>query len=181
MIVGVAVVAFALLIVARPLTSLIVLGVYVGASAIVSGVIDLRTSSSTTRWNRTVAIASILFGVVVLVWLGRSLDLLPAVLSAMLFIGGLTSIGRAMIGGRASERVLGVTWGVSQVVFGILALAWQDLTILVAATVFGVWMLVFGVLLFVRGLRALVQLVAARKALEYAQAKYDALPPEARC
>ena len=48
-----------------------------------------------------------------------------AVLSAMLFIGGLTSIGRAMIGGRSSERVLGVTLGVSQVVFGILALAWS--------------------------------------------------------
>jgi pimeloyl-ACP methyl ester carboxylesterase/uncharacterized membrane protein HdeD (DUF308 family) len=157
MIVGVAVIAFALLIVARPLTSLIVLGVYVGASAIVSGVVDLRTSTSSTRpWNRMVAIASILFGVVVLVWLGRSLDLLPAVLSAMLFIGGLTSIGRAIIGGRVSERVLGVTWGVSQIVFGILALAWQDLTILVAATVFGAWMLVFGVLLFVRGLRALL-------------------------
>ena len=86
MIVGVAVVAFALLIVARPLTSLIALGVYVGASAIISGAIDLRTGiSSTTRWNRLVAIASVVFGVVVLIWLGRSLDLLPAVLSALLF------------------------------------------------------------------------------------------------
>lgn len=157
MIVGVATCAFALLIVARPLTSLLALGVYVGLSAIVSGVLDLRTTSRAgTRWNRVIGVASILFGVAVMVWPERSLDLLPFILSVMLFINGLAAIGQAVTGGLPSERVLSATWGASQIVLGVLAVTWIDLTVLVTATLFGVWLLIFSVGCFVRGVRALL-------------------------
>ena len=154
MTVGVATCAFAMLIVARPLTSLLALGLYLGASAVVSGVLDLRTTTPTgTRWNQVIGIVSIAFGVAVLVWPVRSLDLLPILLSVLLFISGLAAIGQALTRGAPSERVLSATWGVSQIVFGVLAAAWLDLTVLVAATVFGVWLLIFSVGVFVRGVR----------------------------
>lgn len=156
MVVGVATCAFALLIVARPLTSLLALAMYVGVSAIVSGILDFRTTSRAgTRWNRVIGTISILFGVAVLVWPERSLDLLPVALSIVLIIGGLASLGDALTRGVPSERALTATWGVSQIVFGILAAAWLDLTVLVAATVFGIWLLIFSIIAFVRGARAL--------------------------
>ncbi|WP_345802048.1 lipase family protein [Microbacterium sp. AZCO] len=155
LVVGVAMVALAMVLVARPLTSLLVLGVYVGASAVVSGLIELRTPRG-GWWTRAIAVAWIVFGIVVLVWLGRSLDLLPLALSLLLVLGGLASIGHALFGGRLSERVLAATWGVTQLVFGILSVTYLDVTVLVAALVFGVWMLVFGAVLFVRGLRAIL-------------------------
>lgn len=157
MVVGVATCAFALLIVARPLTSLLALAMYVGVSAIVSGILDFRTTSRAgTRWNRVIGTISILFGVAVLVWPERSLDLLPVALSIVLIIGGLASLGDALTRGVPSERALTATWGVSQIVFGILAAAWLDLTVLVAATVFGIWLLIFSIIAFVRGARALL-------------------------
>ncbi|MFH8250921.1 lipase family protein [Microbacterium sp. B2969] len=155
LVVGVAMVALAMVLVARPLTSLLVLGIYVGASAIVSGLIELR-SPSKVWWSRAIAIVWIAFGIVVLVWLGRSLDFLPLALSLLLILGGLGSIGHALFEGRVSERVLSATWGAAQLVFGILALTYLDVTVLLAALVFGVWMLVFGVVLFVRGLQAIL-------------------------
>ncbi|MEU1973521.1 lipase family protein [Microbacterium sp. NPDC019599] len=167
LVIGVALFAFALLLVTRPLTSLLVLGIYVGASAITAGIIELRSASPEPAWwRRLLAVGWIVFGVVVIVWLRESLNLLPVVLSVLLVIGGLSSIGHSLFRGRISERVLAATWGVCQIVFGILALAWVDVTILVAAVVFGVWMLVFGVTLFIRGLRVLLSRTAPSAGIE---------------
>ena len=82
-------------------------------------------------------------GVAVLVWLGRSIELLPAVLSLLLILGGLGSLA-GVSRGRASERVLAVASGGAQIVFGILALVWPDLTLLIAAVLFGVRTTIYG-------------------------------------
>ncbi|QIG38172.1 alpha/beta fold hydrolase [Microbacterium sp. 4R-513] len=156
LVVGVLIVTLALLIVARPLTSLLLLGLYVGVSAIVSGVIELGTRHpSPSWWTRVVSVLWIALGLAVIVWLGRSLELLPVALAVLLVAGGLASIGDAISGGRASQRVLSACWGVAQVGFGILALTWPVVTVLVVAVVFGIRMLVFGGSLVVRGVRML--------------------------
>jgi len=150
LIVGVVVVLLGALIVSRPLTSIVLLGVYVGASAVVMGVLELVGRSS-SWWVRSVAAAWIVAGVVVLVWLGRSLELLPSVLAVLLVIGGVASVGRAVARGSASARVLSLAWGVAQIAFGLLSFTWPDVTVLVLAVVFGVRTIVFGVGVFARG------------------------------
>ena len=157
LVVGVFVVTLALLIVARPLTSLLLLGLYVGISAIVSGVIELGTRHpSPTWWTRAVSILWIVLGLAVIVWLGRSLDLLPVALAILLVVGGLASLGDAIFAGRVSQRVLAGAWGITQIGFGILSLTWPVVTVLVVAVVFGLRMLVFGGALVVRGVRTLL-------------------------
>ncbi|SIR68266.1 alpha/beta fold hydrolase [Microbacterium sp. RURRCA19A] len=150
LVVGAVVVVLGALIVSRPLTSIVLLGIYVGASAVVMGVLEL-VGRPAGGWARAVSAAWIVAGVAVLVWLGRSLELLPPVLAVLLVIGGLASIGRAVSRGSASARVLSLAWGVAQVALGLLSFTWPDVTVLVLAVVFGVRTIVFGVGVFARG------------------------------
>lgn len=151
---GLGLILLGALIITRPLTSIVLLGAYVGISAIVSGIAELLSHrGSPSNWTRVFAIAWIALGVGVLFFLDRGLDLLPAALAILLLIGGLASLGDALVGGRASERVLAAVWGASQLVFGILALAWPDVTVLVVAVVFGVRTLGYGASLLVRFVR----------------------------
>lgn len=150
------VVVLGLLIVFRPLTSIVLLGIYVALSAIVSGVLDLAGAHRAPRWwSRAFAIVWIVGGVVILVWLGRSLDLLPPALAVLLIVSGLASLGDAAARGGVSERVLAGAWGASQIAFGVLSLTWPDVTVLVVAVIFGVRTIVFGATLLVRGGRML--------------------------
>jgi uncharacterized membrane protein HdeD (DUF308 family)/acetyl esterase/lipase len=150
-VVGLGLILLGALVITRPLTSIVLLGVYVALTAIVSGVAELLShTKATSIWLRVIATAWILAGLVILVFLNRSLELLPRVLAVLLLIGGLTSLGDALVGGRVSERVLAVAWGASQIVFGILALSWPDVTVLVVAVFFGIRTLAYGASLVVR-------------------------------
>jgi len=151
---GLGLVLLGALMITRPLTSILLLGVYVGVSAIVSGAAEfVSRHRSPAIWTRVFAVVWMLLGLTVLVFLDRSLDLLPPVLAVLLLVGGLASVGDAIARGRASERVLAAAWGASQIVFGILALSWPDVTVLVVAVVFGVRTIVFGASLLVRFVR----------------------------
>lgn len=152
LVVGAGVVVLGALIIFRPLTSLFLLGIYVGVSAIVSGVATLVSGGWPPRWWRwPLAVLWVLGGVVVLVWLGRSIELLPRALAVLLVVGGLASFGDVVTRGRISQRVLAACWGGAQMVFGFLSLTWPDATLLVVAVVFGVRTLVFGGALLIRG------------------------------
>jgi uncharacterized membrane protein HdeD (DUF308 family)/pimeloyl-ACP methyl ester carboxylesterase len=152
--VGIAVAALGGLIVVRPLASLVLLGVYVGLSAIVAGVVELISRHGTPGWwTRLFGVAWILGGAAVLVWFGRNVELLPVALSILLVIGGLASLGDAMTRGTVSMRVLTAVSGASQVAFGLLSRTWPDVTLLLVAIVFGVRTAVFGVTLILRGAR----------------------------
>jgi uncharacterized membrane protein HdeD (DUF308 family)/S-formylglutathione hydrolase FrmB len=163
---GVVIVVLGALIVTRPLTSLILLGLYVALSAIGTGVLELASRHRTPRWwTRLFALAWIAGGVLVLVWLGRSLDLLPSVLAVFLVVGGLASVGDAVARGRPSERVLAAASGAAQIAFGVLSLTWPDVTVLVVAIVFGVRTVAFGATLIVRGARGMREAGRARRGL----------------
>ena len=154
--VGAAVAALGLVIVSRPLTSLVLLGLYVGTSAIVSGIVELVSARRSPRWwNRVVPVLWILLGLAVVIWLGRSLDLLPTALAVLLILGGLASIGDAIANGTLSQRVLAASWGGSQIAFGVLSLAWPDVSVLLLAIVFGLRTCVFGLGLIRRGVRGM--------------------------
>ncbi len=156
-VVGFVLIALGVLIVTRPLTSILLLSLYVGASIIASGVIELVSRRGASPWwTRVIAIAEILLGLAAIVWVGRSLDLLPGLLAIVLVIGGLASIGEALAGELVSRRVLSAVWGGAQIAFGVLALAWPDVTVLVVAVVFGVRTVIYGFGLTVRGARGML-------------------------
>ncbi|WP_076681089.1 alpha/beta fold hydrolase [Microbacterium sp. RU33B] len=152
--IGFVIVVLGILIVFRPLTSLALLGVYLGLSAIVAGVLDFAGAEG-SRWRRALAAGWVVGGIALLIWLGRDIDNLPPTLGVLLMLAGLASLGQAVSRGRFSQRILSATWGGSQIVFGILALTWPDVTVLVVAVVFGVRTIVFGAALLVRGGTAL--------------------------
>ena len=155
---GLALIALGALIVTRPLTSIFLLGVYVGVTAIVSGIAEfLPDDRPPSIWERVIAIAWLAAGVAILGFLDRSLDMLPTALAVLLLLGGLASLGDVLVGGRISERVLAAVWGASQLVFGVLALSWPDVTVLVVAVVFGVRTLAYGALLVIRSLRRIAR------------------------
>jgi pimeloyl-ACP methyl ester carboxylesterase/uncharacterized membrane protein HdeD (DUF308 family) len=143
-VVGFALVLIGLFIVTRPLTSLWVLAIYVGLSAIASGVMDLIAPRNVPRrLNVVLAILWIIGGGVILFWLGRNLDLLPELIAALLVLGGLGAFA-GVFRGRVSQRVLAGASGIAQVVFGLLALLWPDVTLLVVAVAFGLRTIVLG-------------------------------------
>ena len=147
-----------LLIVTRPLTSLLLLTIYVGLSAIFSGVARMLSAPETPLWSRMLfGAAWLALGLAVLLGLGRTLELLPELIAVLLVLGGLASIYDAIARGTASQRVLAAVWGAAQIAFGILSYAWPDVTVLVVAVVFGVRTIVFGATLLVRAVRAFVE------------------------
>lgn len=152
-IVGALVLLLGLLIVTRPLTSLIVLTVYVGLSATLSGVGELlRHDSDAPLSRRIFGSIWIVLGLAILFGFGRTLEAIPLVLALLMLLGGVASVFDAFSGGRTSRRVLAAAWGAAQLVFGVLAVAWPDITILVVAVVFGVRTAMFGMSLLLRGL-----------------------------
>ncbi|MCR2785380.1 MULTISPECIES: lipase family protein [unclassified Microbacterium] len=156
LVVGLIVVALGLLIVFRPLTSLLLLAVYIGASAIVAGAVELLSPHRSSWWNRAFGVVWIVGGLAVAIWFGPRLDLLPAALAVLLMVAGVASVGDALRKGTVSQRVLDLTWGGAQIVFGVLALTWPDVSVLVVAVLFGARTVVFGAQLIARGVRAIV-------------------------
>ncbi|WP_426324542.1 lipase family protein [Microbacterium sp. E-13] len=147
-----------LLIITRPLTSLVLLTVYVGLSAVFSGVARMLSAPETPLWSRLAfGAAWIALGLAILLGLGRTLELLPEIIALLLVLGGLASLWDAVSRGSVSERVLAAVWGGSQIAFGVLSYAWPDVTVLVAAVIFGLRTIVFGATLLVRAVRAFVE------------------------
>lgn len=146
----------------RPLTALGVLGWYVGLSCVISGVSDLlsvseerRRSPGGAHGRSTVTLAApwawILVGAVILVWVGRDIDLLGPVVAVMLIVSGAVAPVR-LFWDRSSERWLAALFGLSEIAFGLLALLWPDATLIIIAALFGGRTAVFGVSLIWRGL-----------------------------
>ncbi len=156
-VVGAIALLLGLLIVTRPLTSLVILTIYVGVSAIMSGVAGLLGRKTTSWVRRIFSAVWIVLGLAILIGLGGTLDVLPDVLALLLVLGGLASLFDAVLATRVSERVLALAWGAAQIVFGVLALTWPDVTLLVVALVFGVRTIVFGATTLLRGAQTLAR------------------------
>ncbi len=134
------------LLITRPVSSLGVLGLYIGLSIVLTGIGDAvdASRSETPRAGLAAAIAWILFGVLILVWLGGALDLLVIAIGAGLIGGGVVRVARAFRG-TVDQRIATGILGVADVVFGALALAWPDVTLIIVAVLFGARTVFFGV------------------------------------
>ncbi|WP_288909273.1 DUF308 domain-containing protein, partial [uncultured Microbacterium sp.] len=117
------------LIVTRPLTSLLLLTVYVGLSALVFGLVQFAAPHQERGWAaRIFAALWVVLGLAMLLGLGRTLELLPVALALLLLVGGAQAVVDALVGGTLSQRVLWAASGAAQIVFAVLSLTWPDVT-----------------------------------------------------
>ncbi|MFD3744260.1 lipase family protein [Nocardia sp. NPDC058633] len=151
-VVGLACTAIGLVLVGRPLTSVTLLAVLLGIAAVLTGVADLidARQSATPRTSAALGALWIVFGAVVLVRLGQSIELLAPAFGVALLIGGAVRLSRAARGGVDQRLAVGI-FAVAEIVLGVLALRWLDLTLLALALLFGLRAIVFGIALIVDG------------------------------
>jgi uncharacterized membrane protein HdeD (DUF308 family) len=129
----------------RPFDSLSVLVAVVAVGSILTGVATIAASRwATPRWPAALAgIAWIAAGVVVVAWPDITTRALAAVVGIALIVGGVLDV-IAGIRGSTDERLAAVIGGVATLIFGVLALSWPSVTVLVVAVVFGARLVLFG-------------------------------------
>lgn len=143
---GVVCVALGAVLIVRPLVSLSTLVVLIGAGLIVSGVADLFAEKPRARNLGTwAAIAWIAAGIAVLIWPGVTIRALALVVGVALIVAGISKAVGAFRGGAPDERIANGLLALASVVFGVLALSWPDVTLLVVAIIFAARMIWFGI------------------------------------
>lgn len=145
LVVGVVAVVVGVALASRPLTSLTVLGPYLGATLLVVGVAELVGDGEVRRWRDVArAAAWMVLGILVLTWLRNSFDLMALAVGAALVVDGVARAGESLRAGGA-DRVGGLFLGAAEVLLGVLAVRWPDLALLALAMVFAVRLVVLGV------------------------------------
>lgn len=146
----------------RPTLTLGLIALLIGAGFVVQGVLVLagdsdQGSNPGPRWARVRALEGLLWiatGVFVLLFMGLTVRLLAVVIAAGLLVNGVRNLAEAFrrdAGGDA--RIAAGAFGVASVGFGLLALLWPSITLLVAAVAFGARLIIGGVVLGWRTLR----------------------------
>jgi uncharacterized membrane protein HdeD (DUF308 family)/alpha-beta hydrolase superfamily lysophospholipase len=129
----------------RPFTSLSVLILLVAAGLIVTGVATLAAARRAGRrlLSTVAGLAWIAAGVLVLGWPDITTRALAVVVGIALVVGGVVDVV-AGLRGSIDERLAAVISGLASMIFGLLALTWPDVTVLVVAIVFGARLVLFG-------------------------------------
>jgi uncharacterized membrane protein HdeD (DUF308 family)/alpha-beta hydrolase superfamily lysophospholipase len=142
---GVACAALGAFLVLRPFASLTTLVVVIAVGMFLAGAAALAASKLTQpRWpalvTGTIWIAT---GVLVLAWPSITTQALAVVVGLALIMTGVLDV-IAGIRGDLDERLAGIIGGVASAIFGVLALSWPSVTLLVVAVVFGARLVLFG-------------------------------------
>lgn len=130
----------------KPFSSLDALTLFVGASLVLAGSGEfLADRNGQIPWlPRVAGAALIVAGLIALVLREQTIRTVAVVVGIGLLIGGLARVWSAARG-RTDERFANLVGGTAGVIFGILALAWRDVTILVVALLVGPLAVIFGV------------------------------------
>lgn len=151
--IGVVAAVVGIAVLTRPTTSLGLLALLIGLAMLVAGVLEVVRSDDgesprpdRLRW----AVAGLwwLGGVLVLVWPGLTVRLTALVVGIALLVSGVRGLVSGIRSRRSADtRVAEIALGLASVVFGVLALLWPDITLLVVAVVFGARLIGAGALL----------------------------------
>lgn len=149
---GVLAIVVGVLLATRPLTSLQALALYLGVALMVLGAAELmgeRTPADGehTTWATVRAVVGIALGLLILLWLRHHFELLALVLAVALVVSGGRRLWQA--GGGAGltsiDRVATGLLGAAEVLIGVVAVRWPDLTLLALAVLFAVRLVAFGI------------------------------------
>lgn len=129
----------------RPFASLAVLILLIVVSLVVAGVGELLDSDPDEGvWGWVQGIGYLVAAVLVIVWPAATIRVLALTVALALLIGGLADLAAARRV-RGTARCNAVVGGLASILFGLLALSWPDVTVLVIAVVFGACMIITGV------------------------------------
>lgn len=146
--IGAAILVLGLLLLVRPFASVGLLLILLGIAPIVFGVMELlrgRGPEGPYRWMRwTAAVLSILLGLAVLLLPGLTLRWAVVLLGAVLLVQGAREALTALVEPMRLRRWAQLLGGSATIVFGVLALVWRDVTVLVMGVLLGVWLAVHG-------------------------------------
>jgi uncharacterized membrane protein HdeD (DUF308 family) len=155
---GALAIIFGLIAFFAPIETALVLALVIGIFAIVDGVIDLvdaiRHRGSAGMVGRIVlGIASILFGLVILFWPGRSLEVLVILVGIWSVVVGIlqivVSVGHR--GDRDSGWVWGLVAGILSVLFGVLVMISPGAGLVTIIWIVGIYAILFGIALIAFG------------------------------
>ncbi|WP_245979912.1 lipase family protein [Gryllotalpicola protaetiae] len=141
-------------VVIRPTTSLDLLAWLIGAGLVLAGLLQLVErpgfDAETDRpsvWRVAGAIVWLVGGVLVLALPGLTVRLVAVVVGVGLLINGVLSVVSGLRRSATLDaRIAGISFGIAELVFGVLALAWPDITLLIVAVVFGARLIMGGAL-----------------------------------
>ena len=134
---------FGAVVIFRPFTSLAALIVLVSIGMIATGVASFGNARAGEWLPRLAGAAWIALGVAVMAWPELSTRGLALSVGVALIVAGVIDVAQGLRG-TTDERIAAAIGGAASATFGVLALAWPDVTLLVVAIVFGARMVVFG-------------------------------------
>jgi uncharacterized membrane protein HdeD (DUF308 family)/pimeloyl-ACP methyl ester carboxylesterase len=145
-VVGIVATVLGLALLAQPFTSVAVLTFVLAAAAVAMGVGRIVAARHASDRALGVVVGSVwvAIGVAIVVWPGLSVRGLAILVGVGLVIAGVGDVAAAARGS-SDERLASGLRGVATLVFGAVALAWPDVTLLVVAVVFGARTVLFGV------------------------------------
>lgn len=157
---GAIAILFGIVAMASPITTAIVLATVIGVFAVVDGIVDLvdairHRGTPGVGLRVFLGVISLLFGLILLVWPGKTIGFVVILIAIWSIAIGLLQIF-ANVGIRKQAPgawVWGVIAGALGVVFGILVLFNLGTGLVVLIWMLGIWAIAFGVALVVLGLQ----------------------------
>ena len=143
--VGIVATVLGVALLAQPFNSIAMLTLLLAAAAVVTGLGRILAARHGNDRVLGVGVGSVwvALGVAIVVWPGLSVRGLAVVVGVGLVIAGLGDVVAAT-SGAIDERLASALRGIATSVFGVVALAWPDVTLLVVAVVFGARTVLFG-------------------------------------
>ena len=145
LLVGVVATALGLVLLAQPFTSVTLLTWLLAGAAVATGIGRILSARADGDGALGVGLGAVwvVLGVAIVAWPGLSVRGLALLVGIGLVISGVGDVAAA---GRGSTdaRLASALRGIATLVFGVVALSWPDVTLLVVAVVFGARTVLFG-------------------------------------
>jgi pimeloyl-ACP methyl ester carboxylesterase/uncharacterized membrane protein HdeD (DUF308 family) len=145
LVVGVAAILVGAALTLRPFSSLDALTFFVAASLILAGVSELLGSAEADSPSADSVVGGLLLaaGIVAALAPGLTVGGIAIVVGIGMLLGGVARVSAGWRG-HLEERYGALVGGLAAIVFGILALAWPDVTVLVVALLVGPVAIIYG-------------------------------------
>lgn len=157
---GALLILFGIIAMVAPISTAIVLAVVIGIFAVIDGIIDLidairHRGTAGVGLRVFLGIVSLLFGIIILVWPGKTLGFVVILIAIWsILIGALQIVANIGIRKEAPGAwVWGVVAGAIGLIFGIVVLFNLGIGLVALIWLVGIWAIVFGVALIVLGVQ----------------------------
>jgi len=145
--VGAVTAVLGVIVIIRPIAGVVALAIFIAAGFIISGIGDIIVAGRWPRpWVPVVwGLISLGAGIVTIVWPSITLEILAIVIGILLILrGAIAAMGA--VADRPTAWGLWLVIGLVEIVVGVAAIAWPDITILVVAIIIGIDLLIAGLI-----------------------------------